>query len=199
MAWVGVAVAVLGTALQYSAQKKAAKAAEEQARNEDIAADYEARQLEHQAGQVVAISQREALDERKKARLLESRALALAAASGGGASDPTIVKIMSDIAGEGAYRAQTALYEGAEESRRLMKGAEARRMGGTMAGQSALSMAKAREIASVGTLFSGAGSLYAKYGMGNQTNTSQSGGSLSGGVSSGSFLDAGTPMNSSYA
>ena len=194
MAWVAIAATVVGTALQYSAQRKASKAASEQAKQEDLAADYEAKQLEHQAGQVVAISQREALDERKKAKLLESRALALAAASGGGASDPTIVKIMSDIAGEGAYRAQTALYEGAEESRRLMKGAEARRMGGTMAGQSALSVARAREIGSVGTLFQGAGSLYAKYGMGAQTKTAPS-----GTLSSGSWLDTGSATDSSYA
>ena len=58
-------------------------------------------QLEEKAGQERAISQRKAVNVRRQAKLAESRALALAAASGGGASDPTVMNIISGIAGEG--------------------------------------------------------------------------------------------------
>lgn len=196
MAWVAVAAMVVGTALQYSSQRKAGKAEQQRAQREDVATEYEARQLEQQSGQAFAIAQRTALEEQRKTRILQSRALALAAASGGGASDPTVVKIMSDIGGEGAYRAQMALYEGKEQQRSLLKGAEARRLGGTMVAQSALDRAKAYQTASTGTLFQGAGSLYQRYAANNpapsaHTNTVS--------LSNGSWLDSGTPMDSTYA
>ncbi|WP_016745739.1 hypothetical protein [Rhizorhabdus wittichii] len=94
------------------------------------AAKAEARQMETQAGLERATSQREAMEERRQARLLNSRALAVAAASGGGADDPSVVNLMADIDGEGAYRALTALYEGETEARGLEAQAKARRKEG---------------------------------------------------------------------
>ncbi|MGH6629477.1 MAG: hypothetical protein ACREB3_07075, partial [Burkholderiales bacterium] len=88
---------------------RAARIAGERAR---YAAQFEAWQAERQAGNAIAISQREALEQRRQADLVASRNLALAAASGGGASDPTIVRLLSNIAADGAYRAAVALYEG---------------------------------------------------------------------------------------
>ena len=87
----------------------------------------EARQLDTKAGLERASSQREAMEERRKARLLQSRGQAVAAASGGGADDPTIVNLMADIAGEGEYRSLTALYEGNERAFGLEAEAKARR------------------------------------------------------------------------
>ena len=72
----------------------------------------EADQLDVNAGQERAVSQRQAMDERRQGRLASSRALAVAAASGGGVDDPTIVNAMANLEGESEYRALTAMYEG---------------------------------------------------------------------------------------
>ena len=96
----------------------------------DKVAKADAEQLRTQAGQERAASQREAMEERRQARLLASRGLAVAAASGGGADDPSVVNALADIEGEGEYRALTALYEGESEGRGLENQARARRAEG---------------------------------------------------------------------
>lgn len=83
--------------------------------------------------QAVAVSQLRALDEVKRGKLLASRAQAVAAASGAGASDPTVVDIIAGIAGEGAYRSELALYEGKEAARGFGARADAARYQGRSA------------------------------------------------------------------
>jgi hypothetical protein len=77
----------------------------------------QAAQLEFQAGQGRASAQRAAMEERRKSRFLSSRGLALAAASGGGADDPTVINNLAEIEGEGEYRALASMYEGETEAR----------------------------------------------------------------------------------
>ena len=187
--WIPVAIAA-STLLQVEGQKQQGEAARREGQRRRIAAEFEAAQLEQQAGQSIAVSQRQALDVRRQARLVQSRALALAAASGGGASDPTVVRIMADIAGEGAYRAQVALYGGLEEARRLRMGAKAKRYGGAMAEEAGIDAQRTANTLAVATAFSGAANttMAARYG-----GTRPPSGSLSGGL-----LDAGTPSFSSY-
>jgi hypothetical protein len=67
------------------------------------------------------------MEERRRARLAESRALAVAGASGAGASDPTVLDIMGGIAEEGEYRALNALYTGEDRARGMEGNAAARR------------------------------------------------------------------------
>jgi hypothetical protein len=76
----------------------------------------EANQLDAAAGQERASSQRQGMEEQRQSQLVQSRALALAAA-GGGASDPTVVNDIANIAGEGEYRSLTALYNGDQQAR----------------------------------------------------------------------------------
>lgn len=124
------------------------------------AAEYKAGQLETQAGQSLAMSQRAAEEERRRARLVESRAMALAASGGGGTTDPTIARLISDIAGEGAYRAATAQYGGESQAWGLRNQAEAERYQGRVA-------KKAYRLQALSSLLQGGGSaLYAKYGGG---------------------------------
>lgn len=68
------------------------------------------------AGQVIAIGQRKALEEKRQSELMASRALAIAAA-GGAAQD--IDYLIADISGEGAYRANLAMYDAETEAERL--------------------------------------------------------------------------------
>jgi hypothetical protein len=121
--------------------------------------EYQASQYDVAAGQARAASQREAEEEARRSRLAQSRALAVAAASGGGASDPTVVDVISSLAGEGAYRAAVALYEGDEQARVLKARGEAARREGK-------SKQRAGYIRAASTLLSSGSSLFDKYGRG---------------------------------
>lgn len=96
------------------------------------AAKFEAQQMDMKAKEERAASQREAAQDRKEAQLAMSRQQALAAASGGGSGvdAPTIVKLMSDTAGQGELNAQMRMYGGEQRARGLMDSAKARRMSG---------------------------------------------------------------------
>ncbi len=111
---------------------------------------------ERAAKRTVAVAQRESLEEKRKARLLASRALALAAAGGGGASDPSIVKLIADIEGEGAYRAGVALYRGQEDAAKL-------RYEGTLAEWSGQADQQTANLKGASALLETSGGLYAKY------------------------------------
>jgi len=84
-------------------------------RNALIATDqaaYKAERLKTEAIQEQAIAQRSFIEKRRQSRLAESRAVAVAGASGGGVGDPTVLNIISELAGEGEFGAQSALFEG---------------------------------------------------------------------------------------
>ena len=115
---------IAGTMMQYRGARDAARAAER-------AGQYEAVQYEQNAGQAQAAAQRAAAEERRKSRFAQSRALALAAASGG-ASDPTIVDIVADLAAEGTYRGLMDIYEGEDRARQMRMAAGAARCGGAV-------------------------------------------------------------------
>jgi hypothetical protein len=87
--------------------------------------DFAASQARVNAGQAQAASQRQAYEVNKQTQLAESRALAVAAASGGGASDPTVVSIIAGLHAEGAYQRSIALYGGDEQARALNAKADA--------------------------------------------------------------------------
>lgn len=185
MAAVAAGAIVVGTALTFAGQRKAAKAEKSAAEQRQRTANIEAAYMDQQAGLSVASAQRQMLEERRQAMLLESRALAVASASGAGASDKTVSDVISGIAAEGAYRSSIALYEGKERARQLHEGADLRREGGDLMADYGRATARSHEIGAMGTLFAGGGSLYAKYGK-----TGTSGGGLSEGSGLG-LLDDG--------
>lgn len=115
---IGSVVSGVGTIAAGAAQKQAA--------------DFEAKQMEMKAKEEVAASQRDAIAKRREGAILNSRAQALAAASGGGAGTdaPTIVKLMGQTAGEADYNAQTAMYGGYSRAAGLRDSAKGRRMSG---------------------------------------------------------------------
>lgn len=190
MAWAAIALAIVGTVMQVQGMKKAEAAEERAGQQGVINSEFEAQQLEQDATQAYAASQRVAMDERHKADLVASRAIAVAGSSGGGVLDPTVVGLLTDITGEGAYRSATALYEGEEKARRLNLGAAAARLEGQSRQMVGYGRAAALRSQAMGTILSSGSSLYAKYGgRGPSTTTVAAGGSLS----SGSWIDAGTP------
>lgn len=102
---IGAITSAVGTIANASAMSAQAGA-------EQTAANYKADMENRQAMEQRAAAQRSALDQRKKTALVQSRLQADAAASGGGATDPTILKLGSDIAGQGEYNALSEIYSG---------------------------------------------------------------------------------------
>lgn len=151
MAWVMAAAQVAGYGMTALSQRKEGAV---DLREGLIAADT----LERNAGQERAYSQRRAIEKRREARLLESRAKAVA---GGSASDPSVRKILTDIESEGEMRAMLELYEGDVTAQGMESQAASARRGG----KDALKGAYTR---SAGTVLEGVSSLYDKYG-GRQT------------------------------
>jgi hypothetical protein len=94
------------------------------------AADFQAEQQEMQGKEEFAASQREADQKRKESNYVQSRQQALAAASGGGAADPTIVRLMTQTAQQGEMNAQTSLYVGENRKRGLFDAAKGTRLTG---------------------------------------------------------------------
>ena len=97
---------------------------------QQTSANFEADQLDNLAGQERASSQRDAQEKRRQARLMQSRALAVASASGAGALDPNVVNTIAGLYGEGDLSARTSLYEGESRATGLEKKATARRFEG---------------------------------------------------------------------
>lgn len=74
--------------------------------------DASAAQLRRNANIRRAASHRAAEDERDLYELIESDALATAAASGAGTDNVTVEKVLSDISAEGEYRAMAQMFAG---------------------------------------------------------------------------------------
>lgn len=161
-----VVATAAGGALKYEGYSRAAEGARIAGRRKRIASEFEAEQLEQQAGQVVAASQRDALEERRKANLLASRALALAGASGAGASDTTVVNLIAGLKGEGAYRSAVALYRGEDQARKLRTGAKAKRYEGLAAEEGAAYESAGYETMAAASIFDTGATLFSRYGGG---------------------------------
>lgn len=155
-----------GNAVSIWGARDAARAARTGGERQKVAAEFNAVELERQAGIAVALGQRAALEERRVADYAASRALAVAAASGGGVSDPTIVKILADHKGMGAYKASLALYEGEERARQFRIAAMSERLGGSQSLEEGLAQARAYNTRAIGMTVRTLGGLYAKYGGG---------------------------------
>lgn len=152
-----------GTALQAAGNVVAGRAARIQGRQQNREKQFEAQQFEQEANQSVAAGQRNAYEEKRKANLIASRAVALAAAGGGNVSDPGIVKVIADIEGEGAYRSAVALYAGEDQARRDRMAASAKRYEGAVAEHGGNITGMNYNIAGGAALLKGSSSLYEKY------------------------------------
>jgi len=126
----------------------------------DKSAGYQAAQLEQRAGQSRATAQRQSIEDRRQSRLALSRLQAL---GGGGGGDETMVKLASDIAGEGEYRALTSLYEGEEQARSDEQQAGAVRASGKNA-------KRASRIKAIPSILTGFGDISSMFGGGAKYN-----------------------------
>lgn len=135
-------------------------------RQQKLASDREALVLDQIAGQKRAEAIQASNEQRRQFRLAQSRAVAVAGASGTSPGDTGTVKIISDLAGEGEYRALTALYAGDIAAQNYEQQATLRRYDALQYG-AAGRLARDRSYAMAATTIAGAGiesSLLRKYG-----------------------------------
>lgn len=158
----------LGTGLEYRGNQDAADAAIVAGQRQANAYRFRAAQTIVNAGQAVAAGQMDAAEQARQGALIQSRALALAAASGGGATDPTVVNVIKNIAGEASYRSSVALYGGEEKARQLRMSAAADNYGAGLAEADASMKSDAYRRAATSALLKGAGGLFMKYGAMDQ-------------------------------
>lgn len=75
----------------------------------------------------MAAATRDVAEKDREKDRMHSRAVALAAASGGGVDDPSIVQALGELNAEGEYRVMSALWSGQNEAAGLQYRAEAAR------------------------------------------------------------------------
>lgn len=162
--FIPVAAQAIGAFSSAAGSVQSARAARQAGERARVAAQFEADQLDQQAGQSIAASQYDAIEQMRQTRLAQSRAIALAAAGGGGVTDVTVVNLLSRNAGEGAYRAALSLYKGEERARQLRLAALTKRYEGDLQFSAGGDRAAAYTLQGAGKLFGDAVSMYAKYG-----------------------------------
>lgn len=161
---VTIGLAVGGTLLSAYGQYQQGQAADAMGKAQQQAADYQAAQMQTQAGQERAASQRKMIEERRRGTLAQSKAQALAAASGGSSLDPSIVDIMGDLEAETQYNVDVAQYEGEDRARDLEMGGSLKQYEGRMARQAGKMEKRSATIAAAGSLLKGGSTLMEKYG-----------------------------------
>lgn len=127
------------------------------------ASQYAAEQARQGAASVAGSGQRQAWDIGLTGKYIASKALATAAGTGGGASDPTVMNLIGRMSGETAYRQSVAIYGGESRARAMNITAAGEQWSGAEALQMGQKSALAAGVASLPTVLRGGISLYDKY------------------------------------
>lgn len=178
-AYITAAVAAAGAVSSIAQGQQQKKIADAQARQTEINSQATAKQLEQRAGQERAAAQQKMIESGRTKNLALSRAQALAAASGGGSLDPSVINILGDLETEGRYNQDAALYEGENNATGDEYQAKLTRAGGAsdaaisrMQGSAAQ---KAGYMGAATTLMKGGVGLMDKYGSPFDAGTKASG------------------------
>lgn len=158
-----------GTGAQVAGKLQSGRAARDVGVAQQKAAEFEAQQLEQNAGQAQAASQRSAIEELRKSMALQSRAIAVAAASGGGALDPTVMALVAGLSKEGQLAAETQIYGGDERARSMRNQAKASRYEGAQRAEAGRIAERASKISAGSTILSGVTKDWSANGFQNGT------------------------------
>lgn len=159
---IGVVASIGGTLLSASGAMQSAAYQEAAYKSQALQQEAVAKANEAKAQEERAASQREAIRRGKEAAFILSRQQALSAASGGSASDPTVLNLMAGTAQEGNYQAQSAVYEGNTIGRGLEFQAGLDRQGAAISRMQA-SAAKKAGFINAGSSILGGISSFARY------------------------------------
>ena len=158
LALIGTVVSAAGSVASGISQSRNIKAA---GRAQQQEAQFRAEQGRVNAGQQRASAQRAAIEDRRRGRLAQSRAISLGAAGGGSTED--IVGTLGGLGAFSEYNALSSLFEGEESARQLEAGADL----ALFEGDNAMRAANARASAARTSGFVKAGTtLFSKYADG---------------------------------
>jgi hypothetical protein len=160
---IGGLFSFMGAMASANAARQQAQALEYQAIAEVQAADYKAKQEERVGQEQRAAAQRKGLEEKRKETYLQSHLQATAAASGGGADDPTIVKLSSDIAQQGEYNALSQMWSGESQAVGLENQARLDRYSGRTRASALNAEASAARSKADATILGGVGGLFGSF------------------------------------
>jgi hypothetical protein len=107
---IGTAAGVIGSGIQAIGALNQNDAAAAQQR-------YEAQLLKDKSNQDAAAGEQVAIGRQRQTQLALSRTQALAAGSGGGATDPGVLTLEQQTAGQGEYNSESAVYTGQAQAR----------------------------------------------------------------------------------
>ncbi len=153
----------LSTALTAASLGLSALGAVSQASSARAAGTQQQTQLDAEAKEAVAVSQREALARRREGALLASRQRAIAAAQGG-AADPSVLNLIGQTAAETERAAQSELVRGTTQATGL-------RYRGQVARQQSKAQARGAILGGFGSVLGGAASAYDRFNAGRFEGT----------------------------
>jgi hypothetical protein len=154
--------AILGTVVSAIGTIAGAAASARQANAQAAAENHAALVADQKAMQERAVGQRQSFEKRREARFAQSTLLARAAASGGSATDPTIVKLGSDIAERTEYMALSDMARGEQAGLDYENKADLSRWkAGIMRDEAKMAMTGGI-IGAGSTILSGASSIFGK-------------------------------------
>lgn len=138
--------------------------------NANEASKAQQKQLKQRAGQERAAGQAAAVQARRQANYVQSRLQAVAASSGAGALDKTVLDLSGGITKEGEYQALSALYSGNERANTDIYAGQVARTEGKNAQTESYYKAATYGLAAYNSIAGGGESLYSKYGQGGPEN-----------------------------
>jgi hypothetical protein len=170
----GSALSAGGTLMAGNAQADALHATRF---NQLLAGKYKADELRMAANEAQGASQREAMAFSRNKDMLLSRARAVAGASGGGATDTSVLKTMGGIEQQGEFQKAMALYAGENRANNLRYEAdnawkEAVNNDAAIQHEAGMTRYNAK-MSAMGTLLGGAGSALNQYNYSELYKTRQ--------------------------
>jgi len=163
--------AILGVVSSVASAALGIAGARSQAAIMKAQANAEAQQLGMQGAEEKAVASRNAREKQKEGSLLLSRQKAVASASGGGATDPTVLELAGDLKRETNVQSRELMRQGLEKDRMLVyQGKIGRKMAGAQA-KMVMAQGIGNAISSIGGAIGGLSDAFSKYGRGMPTSS----------------------------
>jgi hypothetical protein len=160
----GAIAGIAGAAIGMAGASQQASALRQQAAMEQQLAKYK-NQLDLQQGQEQqALAQRQAQQTKLKTKYVESTLVAQAAAGGGGATDPTVLKLGADIAGQSEEDALAQLWHGQAAKASYQEQGALDIYEGEIQSQALNAQADQTMMAGIGGLIGGIGGAFRSFG-----------------------------------
>jgi hypothetical protein len=172
------ALAIAGGATSAAGTLMGGNSAAAMGRAQQQEANVQAVQDTMNSAAAVAGAQRKALDTSMRANLMQSTAVASAAAGGVETTTGSPLATQSQIVARGRYSADLDLWNGQNEATGDLNKAAAAQYSGQIAAMGGQMAQEGSEFSAVGTLMSSGASAYKIYGMGNNPAGASSGVSL---------------------